>query len=1202
MAEIVLSAFLTVLFEKLTSVAFVKLASDKGINSDIKKWQRSLFQIRDVLTDASQKEITDVSVKRWLNGLQHLAYDIDDILDDLATEAMHHDLSGHITSKVRKLIPTCCTSFSIGNRMQDNLNNITSKLQDLLDEKTTLGLIVKDGRSKSITRRLHTSLVHTSSIVGREADKKALLDKLLRDETCNENFSIVPIVGMGGIGKTTLARLLYDEKQVKDHFQLKAWVCVSDVFDSFDISKVIFQSVTGENKEFADLNLLQAALRDQLMGKQFLLVLDDVWSESFEDWESLVGPFLSTAPGSKIIMTTRKHQMLKKLGYNNPHYMQSLSHDDSMILFAQHALGENNFDSHPMLKPHGEGIVKKCDGLPLALRALGRSLRTKTNDQEWKELLYSEIWMLQEEDGIVPALRLSYHDLPAHLKQLFAYLALFPKGYVFDREDLILLWMAEGFLHQTIQWKLSERLGHEYFEELLARSFFQRVPNEESLFVMHDLMNDLATFVADDFFASLEKRVKNEALEKYRHMSFIREEYVVYEKLKAFQRAKGLRTFLAVYAGVEESWQRFYLSGKILADLLPELPLLRVLSLSCFEICEVPDFIGSLKHLRYLNLSRTQITHLPENVCNLYNLQTLILFGCRRLKRLPKSFLRLKHLRHFDIRDTPLLQKMPMGIGELKSLQTLSKIILGEHNGFAITELKDFENIHGKLSIKGLEKVQNAMQAHEASVPQKRLSELEVEWSDVFDSSRNGRLEKEVLNVLNPRKDNLKKLKIVAYGGKEFPTWVADPSFFCLSNVSLRRCRKCTTLPPFGHLPLLKELFIEGLDGVKVVGLELLGTSIAFPSLEHLRFKDMPGWEAWSISSGDVDALFPCLQMLHIENCPNLVDVSLDTLPSLRGLYIASCGHGVLSLTQAAVSVTQLDMWSISGLNDRLWRHIMENLTSLRMLDIRDCNNLESCICPNSIEMLRIVHCTSLTSVSFLTGGGQNLKSFVVNGCQAMDLGGENSTGVMRMLEGIYIRDWSNMKVITELSYFTHITRLVVRDCPRLESFPDQELPNLTSLKYLAILDCPSMDDLFPRGLWPPKLNYLRIGRLKKPISEWGPQNFPTSLARLELWGGPLEDVSNCAQLSHLLPPSLAYLFINEFEKLESLSVGLQHLTSLQNLFIYKCPEMRHLPEMLLPSLLSLTIYACPNLKERSSRKGSYYWPLISHIPCIDID
>ncbi|KAJ0672874.1 putative P-loop containing nucleoside triphosphate hydrolase, leucine-rich repeat domain superfamily [Helianthus annuus] len=833
MADLVLSAFLGVLFEKLTSAALKNIAHYKGVDAEIKKWKRSLTQIQGVLADASQKEITSPPVKQWLNDLQHLAYDIDDVLDGWLTEDMQrestHESEG-ITNMVRNLItPTCCTGFSRSNTMLAQLDGISTKLQDLIKEKTDLGLIVKEDQTRprninnNNNRRFQSSVVNPSSIVGRQAQKDALVQQLLlpADEPCDLNYSIVPILGMGGVGKTTLARLVYEEQQVKDHFDLKAWVCVSDEFDTVRISKEIFQSMA--NKEVSDFNRLQEALKDHVKGKKFLLVLDDIWSESYEDWETLVRPLYTCDPGSKIMITTRKDKLLKKLGYNPLNkQLESLSDDDALSLVARNALGVDNFDSHFSLKPYAEGIVKKCGGLPLALIALGRLLRTKKDEVEhWKELLNSEIWRLNDEDGILLALRLSYQDLSAPLKRLFAYCSLFPKDFLFDKEDLVLLWMAEGFLQRaTPNDSTEERLGRKFFEELLSRSFFQPAPNNESLFVMHDLMNDLATSVAGEFFVRLDGEAKKDiGVErlKYRYMSFVRETYVTYEKFKGFAEAIKLRTFLASSVGKVESWRSFHLSSKILTDLLPELPLLRVLSLSGFEISELPESIGTLRHLRYLNLSRTSITHLPEKVCNLFNLRTLILFGCDKLTKLPNNFRNLKNLRHLDVRDTKLLFQMLLEIGKLKSLQiSLSKIDIESESGIEIAKLKDFENLYGKISVVGLEKVQNAIYAREANFSEKRLSELELVWGDELNDSRNDMLEKEVLNELKPCHDKLIQLKLMSYGGLEFPNWVGDPSFLNLKRMSISGCKRCTSIPPLGQLRSLKELLIEGLHGVEV--------------------------------------------------------------------------------------------------------------------------------------------------------------------------------------------------------------------------------------------------------------------------------------------------------------------------------------------------------------------------------------------------
>ncbi|GKA78672.1 NB-ARC domains-containing protein [Tanacetum coccineum] len=542
---------------------------------------------------------------------------------------------------------------------------------------------------------------------------------------------------MGGVGKTTLAKLVYSDEQVNSHFELKAWVCVSDPWDGIQISRSIFQSVSGEDRNFQILNLLQEALVNKLRGKKFLLVLDDVWTESYKDWETLVRPFSVCARGSKVIITTRKDQLLKELPCSQLKQLQCLSPDDAMSLFCQNALDANNFDLYPTLKAHGEDIVGKCKGLPLALIALGRLLRRKERDEVgWKEMVDSEIWSLKEGGGIIPALKLSYHELPASLKQLFAYCSLFPKDYLFDKDDLVLLWMAEGFLHQPDPSKSTvENFGLDCFDDLLEKE------------------------MGED--------VRKLALEKLRHMSFVREKYEAYKKFMVFKEAYCLRTFLSV--GLKDWRKSNYLPNKVLADLLPQLPLLRVINLSYCMISEVPECIGSLKHLRYINFSETRITNLPEAVCDLYNLQTLIVFGCSSLAKLPNNLSKLKNLRHLDIRDTRL-EDMPLGIGELKSLQTLSTIIIGGENDFSVTQLKDLKNLRGSVSIKGLNKVKEATEAREANLSQKKLNELELEWSDDVSETE------EVLDALKPYDGDLKKLVIIYYCGLVFPKWVGAGS------------------------------------------------------------------------------------------------------------------------------------------------------------------------------------------------------------------------------------------------------------------------------------------------------------------------------------------------------------------------------------------------------------------------------------------
>ncbi|GKE51258.1 NB-ARC domains-containing protein [Tanacetum coccineum] len=274
-------------------------------------------------------------------------------------------------------------------------------------------------------------------------------------------------------------------------------------------------------------------------------------------------------------------------------------------------------------------------------------------------------------------------------------------------------------------------------------------------------------------------------------------------------------------------------------------------------------------------------------------------------------------------------------------------------------------------------------------------------------------------------------------------------------------------------------------------------------------------------------------------------------------------------------------------------------LTSLRILELRRCENLERCKLPNNIQELNIFRCDSIASVSFPILGGHKLKSLIIDECeQLLEKELLNPSMPKLMLEVVWIGRWKNLKSINELTCFIHMKKLEISDCSSIESFPAADLPNLTSLTHLTIINCENMEvDSF--GLWPPKLGILEIGGLKKPISKLGPPNFPPSLVDLTLIGGSAEedDVSSCL----MLPSSLTRLQLCYFGKLESVSMGLQHLTSLQHLQIHNCPKIEDLPETLLPFLLTLQIWDCPdNLKEKISRRGSY-WPLVSYIPYMEI-
>ncbi|XP_022746777.1 putative disease resistance RPP13-like protein 1 [Durio zibethinus] len=283
--------------------------------------------------------------------------------------------------------------------MMSKIKEITGRLEGLATRKSNLELreiTYHVGRPMTIPRRLpSTSLVNEANVLGRDKDKRAILDLLLRNDGSDAGvYSVTPIVGMGGIGKTTLAQLVYNDDSIKDYFDLRAWVCVSDEFDIIRITKTILLSITSEACDMNDLNLLQVKLKEMLSKKKLFLVLDDVWNDNYNDWLTLRSPFDAGEPGSKIIVTTRSSKVSSIMTTAADYSLQCLSEEDSLRMLAHDALEGEDFTGHPDLKDIGLEILKKCDGLPLATKTIGGLLRTKVNRDAWKVILESDIWNL----------------------------------------------------------------------------------------------------------------------------------------------------------------------------------------------------------------------------------------------------------------------------------------------------------------------------------------------------------------------------------------------------------------------------------------------------------------------------------------------------------------------------------------------------------------------------------------------------------------------------------------------------------------------------------------------------------------------------------------------------------------------------------------------------------------------------------------
>ncbi|XP_045815632.1 putative disease resistance RPP13-like protein 1 [Trifolium pratense] len=1171
MAELIAGAFLSSFFqftlERFASRDF-KDIFHKGL---VERLEITLNSINQLLDDAETKQYQNPHVTNWLDQLKHVVYEVDQLLDKISTKVRRQ-------SKGKRLFSTLTNPF------ESRIKDLLGKLNFLAEQKDVLGLKEErlshnelDVGLKYSIRLPMTSLVDESNIFGRKGDKEEIINFLLLDNGISNHTPLISIIGLGGMGKTTLAQIVYNDHMIQKSFDLKAWVYVSESFNVVGLTKAILESFDcSPNSE--NLEPLQRQLQQKLAGRKYLLVLDDVWNG--EIWDRLLLPFNKGSPGSKIIVTTRNREVATSMKSTMLLDLKRLEESDCWSLFVKLAFHNRNVSEYPIFESIGKNIVDKCGGLPLAVKTLGNLLRRKFSQSEWVKILETDLWCLSESDSkINPVLRLSYHNLPSNLKRCFAYCSIFPKGYKYDKNQLINLWMAEGLLKCCRGDKSEEELGNESFNDLESISFFQQsLYLGVKCYIMHDLVNDLAKSESQKFCLQIEGDTVQDISERTRHiwcsLDFKDDARISNQICKI----KGLRSLLVerqFYQG-----EQIMISNNLQRDIFSKLKYLRMLSFRGCELTMLADKIGTLKLLRYLDLTRTKITSLPDSICELYNLETLILEECSELTELPLNFYKLVCLRHLYLNGT-YIKKMPKKIGTLNHLQTMSHFVVGEKREFDIKELDNLNLLEGKLSISGLEHVINPADAAEANMKDKKhLEELSVNYSENFKFNNNGR-ELDVLEAFQPN-SNLKRLTIEHYNGNSFPNWLRDCHLPNLASLKLQHCKLCSHLPPLGQLPFLKELFISHCDGINIIGKEFYdnsnSTSLPFRSLEVLEFKQMENWEEWLCLEG-----FPLLKVLSITNCPKLKRAPPQHLPSLQILKISDCKMLEASITKGD-SIIELCL-------ERCDRILINELpTSLKHFVLWQNRYTEF-----SAEQ-NLLNSTNLVELKF------DFSGFVKH--PSLDLHCYNSVGLLGL------RGWRSLSFPFELHLFTNLISLLLNDFPEMESFPRGGLPsnlqllvirnfpklislggedwNLFKLNSFYLADCPELES-FPRGGLPADLRLLEIQNCPKLIAsrmEWGLFQL-NSLKFFKVSDHEFENVDSFPE-ENLLPPTLVSLSLTNCSKLKIMNYkGFLHLKSLKDLMILNCPSLERLPEEGLPSSISrLRISDCPLIKEKYEKEG----------------
>jgi hypothetical protein len=790
----------------------------------------------------------------------------------------------------------------ISQRMSDIVNQLHEICEDVrkaLKQDKIEELVRANQSTSSDPRPREEGACYTETKVFAREEEKDKVVKLITD--CPENnqkLSVIPVIGNGGVGKTTFARLVYDDPKVREKFGIRIWIYVSATFDEVKLTEEILHCMSkGKHKSTTkNLSMLQDGIKKYLT-KRFLIVLDDVWEENERRWDKLLAPLRCTKEMGNVILVTTRIKSIEKITniMEQQIKLSGLKEDVFWLFFKRCIFGDENYQGRRKLLKIGKEIVARLRGNPLAAKTVSTLLKRRLEEGYWHRISDGDEWKLQEDnDDIMPALMLSYNQLPYHLQRLFSYCALFPKGYKFNKDQLVHIWIALGFI--TNERKRPEDTGSDYFDDLVDRSFFEKIEEtqEHAYYLMHDLIHDLAQSVSADNCLSVDGSGPPSTSPYVSHISIWTdsaykktqngkiEHNETFEKgLTAIQNNDILRNLDTLM--IVGSYDKALSVTKILG----QLKYVRVLRLSA-DILQ--SSIANFIHLRYLELRSTEDTRkcLPSSLCRLHHLQVLDVSHWCGLNDLPRDIYYLINLRYLIVPESeaPHLHSKIVRVGELKNLQELKEFHVQKESGFEISQLENLNEIRGSLRIFNLDYVIKKDEAICARIKDKKhLRSLSLSWG-----TPSYYLPEETLEGLQPH-DRLEHLHITNYIGAT-PSWLGEN--FTLNNLEslyLHDCPQMKILPSFSQLPFLEKLSLIGMSSLKEVKFDF---DYASARRDSHSFED---------DMSDVDDF--ALTELEIHKCSALMSLNLLSCKALTKLSIKDCA--VLASIDGLQSLNQLN-------------------------------------------------------------------------------------------------------------------------------------------------------------------------------------------------------------------------------------------------------------------------------------------------------
>ncbi|XP_011077058.1 putative disease resistance protein At1g50180 isoform X1 [Sesamum indicum] len=657
--------------ETLGNLAIQKVAFLQGVEGQVNWLKDELKRMQSFLKDAAEKGADDERIRNWISDIRELAQEAEDVVDAFL-------LNVENPRRSRGLLGRCaCFPQHIYHldRLGQEIESIRVRLQAIDVSRQRYGIqdlgggMNLSGRSEDGGKRQLTPWQKDKHLVGLERDVEKLIERAVLEKW--EGLSVATIVGMGGIGKSTLAREVYNHAAVATRFDCRAWAVVSREFNPREIIKSLMLQLVKQEKqremleimEKSDLQNVKNMLHQELEGKRYFVVVDDVWQD--EAWESLAPAFPDEDKASRLLLTSRIQGIAKYARYN--HKMNFLNLDESWELFLKKAFIDNINSKCPQhLEDIGRAIVEKCDGLPLAITVVGGLLvKKRASMSEWQKVLKG----LESHSGsseILPTLELSYHELPPQLKSCFLCLGFFKEDSIIRVSKLVNLWIAQGLIQQEGiegEEKITrEEIATSYLDELINRNMVQvkemSTSDRVKTCYVHDLLHDLSIKKAkEEISFEILREGSSRSLDKARHLAV----YCSAERSISGNSNTRLRSLFIRGVGIADEIPSYWKSfGR-----------LRVLDFEDFEVTNLPDSIRALTWLRYLGLRNTSMKELPMSLGCLKNLEVLDIAKNNGIE-VPNVIWKLAKLRCLYM--SQIKCKLPLRMDTLKNLQTLKYI------------------------------------------------------------------------------------------------------------------------------------------------------------------------------------------------------------------------------------------------------------------------------------------------------------------------------------------------------------------------------------------------------------------------------------------------------------------------------------------------------------------------------------------------